>query len=81
MHCSVSAADKIVALPFERINGGLWPYTSPHHLIKRVGEHGARSGVPLDFWTFPQTLVPDRLSVSFGAPFPHACSRRLGSRT
>jgi dienelactone hydrolase len=54
MHCSLSAAEEIVALRtvFERIDSGRWPDTSPRRLSEAARELGDGYRLVLDFGTF-----------------------------
>jgi pimeloyl-ACP methyl ester carboxylesterase len=60
MHCSVNAAEEVVALRtlFERIDSGRWPNTSPRRLTEAANELGAGYRLVLDFGTFQDAPMP-----------------------
>lgn len=60
MHCSVNAAEEIVALRtlFRRIDSGRWPNTSPRRLNTAANELGPGYRLVLDFGTFQDAPMP-----------------------
>jgi pimeloyl-ACP methyl ester carboxylesterase len=71
MHCSLSAAEEIVALRglFERIDTGRWPTTTPRRLNAAAGGFDSRYHLVLDFGTFQDAPMPPAFTRYMPARF------------